>query len=759
MRSARRPADGKGNAPVDARTAAPDQEAIRLLVTNRHSNAHRILAEFTADALSKNHKIYFAIHNNISLDSLNKDLQTLTRETIETHFERGGFQLIHAPDLYLDHKAFSPAQFARRREELCRQARREGYDASNLIVDQGWARDYGLVEELAERSAELHRSWPADLTEMDVCYAEDYTPELLVQQLHGYHTSFFQNGAVSIGFRWPELDHNRKLLTVLHGALVDTSALIKANRDVAFLRRLSAETAYRPSRREISDVLLELVASYTRADMALVLASDPAAADRLQGLAAQGISPADAGPLASAIDEALRRRHAVLSQPQIMTAANSPLLDLLPNRTLRTLVVMPMVDPGSYRGYVLLGSAKASFARDLTHDFLINLADIARTAYRFHDELAEGWSRGAPDRLRYAGEIVGGIAHGFNNLLTVISGSAELLKAAASATTADLSDRILSSVADAADLMDRVRLLVGDEPGPPDLVDVSDAVREVVQLTQASWAADALFAKITVDLDLGDQLRVVMNRAALKEVLRNLLLNAGEALAPAGGRITISAHVQGPHASRVAVVIADTGPGIAENVAQHVFEPFFTTKGQSSRGLGLAIARQWLEKAGGTLTLASGDPGQTQFRLDLPRAQDSAGLAPDGETADLAGARILLVDDDHQVREVLSRLLTLSGGAVTQADGPDAALQLIHQEAWDLAIADLSMPGVSGLEWVRAARRAAPAMPLVMLTGWVDAPLRSEVAAAVDLLLSKPLTAKDVVALANLLGRPPTRPV
>lgn len=198
---------------------------------------------------------------------------------------------------------------------------------------------------------------------------------------------------------------------------------------------------------------------------------------------------------------------------------------------------------------------------------------------------------------------------------------------------------------------------------------MAERVPEVVTLTRPTWAAAD--RPIDVVLDLASDAVVPMRRPVLQDTLRNLVMNAIEALGTTGGQVAVSTALDPAATGQVAITVADDGPGIPADAVPQLFEPFYTTTGQSRRGLGLVIAKQWVEDAGGSLELVSVAPHDTRFRILLPAASPDPGVAsPNAPPPDFGGARILLVDDDHHVREVVQRLLTLSGGTVTTLGTP-----------------------------------------------------------------------------------------
>jgi CheY-like chemotaxis protein len=224
------------------------------------------------------------------------------------------------------------------------------------------------------------------------------------------------------------------------------------------------------------------------------------------------------------------------------------------------------------------------------------------------------------------------------------------------------------------------------------------------------------------------------DRGQLETVLVNLATNARDAM-PSGGTLTMSADAETvaagtPHPAGLAaggyirIVVRDTGLGMDRSVLARVTEPFFTTKEPGKgTGLGLAMAKGFAEQSGGSLAIESAERQGTSIILWLPRAMGEAKAAkPETGTtrsANADGPRVLLVDDDAIVRQVLALSLEDTGHSVVLADSGAAALALLAQgERADIIVSDLTMPSMDGLALIRAAQERRPGLPAVLLTGY-----------------------------------------
>jgi len=276
---------------------------------------------------------------------------------------------------------------------------------------------------------------------------------------------------------------------------------------------------------------------------------------------------------------------------------------------------------------------------------------------------------------------------------------------------------------------------------------------------------------------LDDLPPVLGSPAEIREALTNVFLNAADAM-PVGGSLMIrGAVVRGPlqpeasgadgrsgwsvqvgsnanspgsggpaatGAEWVEIHVEDTGIGMPEDVRRRIFEPFFTTKGGRGTGLGLSIVYSIMERHGGHIAVTS-VPGQgTTVTLRFQPARPTPAPAPAPAPSVEAARRLLLVEDDGQVREALADLLRTKGHTVLEADGGAAALSLLAEEGIDLVITDLGMPGMSGWDVAKAVKGRSPDLPVLLLTGWGDRAGQEAGENAVDRVMSKPVRLQDL---------------
>lgn len=344
------------------------------------------------------------------------------------------------------------------------------------------------------------------------------------------------------------------------------------------------------------------------------------------------------------------------------------------------------------------------------------------------------------ETLRAMGQLSSGMAHHLNNLFAVMVGRTQLLLRTVEDAGVRRALQIVERTAlDGAEVVRRVQRFGRVEPVSGALaVDLNELAQEVVELTRPHWQDEAQRrgSRVEVQLAPGTIPPVAGEPAQLREVLMNVLLNATDAMLQ-GGTVRVRTWAED---GRVHCAVTDSGVGMSEDVRRRALEPFFTTKGPRSTGLGLSVAYGTIERHGGTLMIDSAEGRGTTVTISLPAApagaEAPAGLAPPPPTAPL---RILVIDDEPEVRETLAGLLEAEGHALRQAAGGREGLEaLARGERVDVVLTDLGMPEMRGSEVARAVRERWPGLPVGLITGWGEQDLTDEERGRVDFVIAKP---------------------
>jgi PAS domain S-box-containing protein len=366
-------------------------------------------------------------------------------------------------------------------------------------------------------------------------------------------------------------------------------------------------------------------------------------------------------------------------------------------------------------------------------------------------------------RLEAVGQLTSGVAHDFNNLLTVISGNIGILERALGADVDPQLRQRLGYMKDAATrgakLTAQLLAFSRRQRLEAKAVDLNGIVAGMRDLLQSSMGGSV---QLSMKLHPG-LWPALVDPTQIELVILNLAINARDA-SPVGGDLiveTANVALREP-ASRpeepcpgdyVMVAVTDHGSGMTPEVLARAFEPFFTTKevGKGS-GLGLAQVYGFAKQSGGGVRIDTRLGEGTSIKVYLPRADGAAPYAQDGppvvvrEEHAPARQRILLVDDDTDVREVTAAILAEQGYEVIEAGSGGSALDVLDREGADvdLMLMDYAMPGMNGSEVAREAHAKRPSLPVLFITGYADFAAFKEVGD--ERIVSKPFSEEDLLA-------------
>jgi PAS domain S-box-containing protein len=391
---------------------------------------------------------------------------------------------------------------------------------------------------------------------------------------------------------------------------------------------------------------------------------------------------------------------------------------------------------------------------------------------RFQAKLAQAdaESRQA-QKMEAIGRLAGGVAHDFNNMLSIILGYAIMLLDGL--TPADPMYGPLSEITEAgersADLTRQLLAFSRQQPLESKIVNLNDAVERTAKMVRLVLGTDVELSTVldprTCDTEL--------DPGQLEQVIMNLMFNARDAM-PAGGRLTLETSValgmDGDDAEcnglrpgdYVTLTVSDNGTGMDKETQERIFEPFFTTKEQGrGTGLGLSTVFGIVQQSGGHITVHSELGKGTSFKLFFLR-RDAAAVSPPDEPRrpSLATGRetVLLVEDEEQVLKMVHEVLRRKGYDVLVAKSPKEALATCARHTGDihLLLTDVMMPEMNGPELARALLASRPDMKVLYMSGYTDdVVLPHEVGGSAGSFLQKPITPEVLCAkVRRILGAP-----
>jgi signal transduction histidine kinase/ActR/RegA family two-component response regulator len=341
-------------------------------------------------------------------------------------------------------------------------------------------------------------------------------------------------------------------------------------------------------------------------------------------------------------------------------------------------------------------------------------------------------------QLEALGRLAGGIAHDVNNVLTVVMGFAEsAMESLPDGTTArDDVAEVISAASRAAALTRQLLMFARRQPAEPVVFDPAERLEEGSLMLQRLLGEDIL-----LEYDIAQGVPTVrLDPAQFDQAVTNLVLNARDAM-PQGGRIAVCLRTSG---AWVELSVTDEGVGMDEDTRARIFEPFFSTKAlDRGTGLGLPTVHGVVTAAGGEIDVTSAPGAGSVFTIRLPAttAPVQAPVRSDAAAAaaDLLPARVLVCEDDGQLRRVLERILRRHGVEVRAAELPAAALALVDDWIPDLLVTDVVTGGGGGVALARDLRARLGPLPVLFITGYVQDELsRHQLDLGRDEILHKP---------------------
>jgi|YNPBryBLVA2012_1023415.scaffolds.fasta_scaffold00041_19 two-component system cell cycle sensor histidine kinase/response regulator CckA len=362
------------------------------------------------------------------------------------------------------------------------------------------------------------------------------------------------------------------------------------------------------------------------------------------------------------------------------------------------------------------------------------------------------------DRMAALGTLAAGVAHEFNNLLQIMVGYVELARRSDAMRDLRKVLDIVMETSERASALIR-SLLTFSRQGTRERE--PHRIARIVETVAGMLEAELRKYRITIVKHLDPSAEAPVNQTEMLQVFLNLFINARDAMTPDGGVITVDVCRAG---GAVQVRVSDTGAGIPPEHLPRIFDPFFTTKGPlggssiPGTGLGLFVTYGIVQHHGGTIAVESVQGKGTTFTITLPASVDEGGTGRNGATTQLpetAGrgspgasgtARALVVDDEESIGDLVRRVLESEGWTVTVCTDGDRALRAAAAASYDIALVDMVMPGLSGVQVIARLRAMHPALRVVVMTGRLaDDTLTGELQALqVDGVLQKPFTVAEL---------------
>jgi PAS domain S-box-containing protein len=367
------------------------------------------------------------------------------------------------------------------------------------------------------------------------------------------------------------------------------------------------------------------------------------------------------------------------------------------------------------------------------------------------------------EKLKSLGELAGGVAHDFNNVLAAILGRVQLLKLhfqpppGVEEKRKSILDLIKGleiierASLDGAETVRRVQEFSRRRVDDKDFtqVEVNELIKNALEFTSVRWKdeAESKGIQITINQEFSSLPPILGCASELREVFTNLIHNGLDAM-PQGGTICIKTFVED---NTIVIQIGDDGSGIPEEIQKRIFDPFFTTKGVQSTGLGMSISYGIISRHKGAIEVESTEGVGTTFTINLPVGETGYKRESKHDTkpeTKKKNASILVIEDEEEVRNLLADILTDDGHQVITACEGNQGLEMFKENEVDMVFSDLGMPGISGWQVAETIKRTNKQMPVAIITGWnVELDDKELTEKGVDFIAFKPFSVKQVLKL------------
>jgi PAS domain S-box-containing protein len=339
------------------------------------------------------------------------------------------------------------------------------------------------------------------------------------------------------------------------------------------------------------------------------------------------------------------------------------------------------------------------------------------------------------EKLKSLGELSGGVAHDFNNVLAAILGRVQLLKIQLKPPLVKQEKRksvleikkgleiIERASLDGAETVRRIQEFSRRRADDKDFtqVDINELVNNALEFTRIRWKneAESKGIKIKIKKEFSPLNPSLGSSSELREVFTNLINNSIDAM-PQGGEIRVESFMDDTNA---VIRISDTGKGLSKDIRDRIFDPFFTTKDVQSTGLGLSVSYGIINRHRGTITVDSVEGEGTTFTIKFPITKKTGEWkVKEGKVIPIKRkhkkARILVIEDEEDVRELLRDILTDAGHNVEISADGNEGIKMFEKKKFDLVFTDLGMPGMSGWEVTEKIKSINDKVPVALITGW-----------------------------------------
>jgi signal transduction histidine kinase/CheY-like chemotaxis protein len=420
------------------------------------------------------------------------------------------------------------------------------------------------------------------------------------------------------------------------------------------------------------------------------------------------------------------------------------------DRNITSALCIPLRANGLIKGVLNVNLINRQRRFNETHLELLSIfaetAGIAIERASLHQELKERMNQLIEtEKFKAVGKLISALMHDFNNFLSIIIGRAQLL----SVQTRDSNlskhiEAIIKVSTQAADIIQRLNQFGIPIPEKEFTnLDLNQVVNEAIELTRPKWNdwSKLKGVKIKTEKNLTSIPPLFGNAADLREVIINIILNSIDAL-PKGGLISFRTWEE---EESIFLSIKDNGLGMNEEVKKKLFDPFFSTKQEKGNGLGMTVAQSIILQHHGRIGVESEQGKGTTFIIKFPVSKAREQEKPTELELSTGKIRVLLIEDDEDLRGVLVEMLSQEGHEVKVACSGTEGISLMKVEKYDIIITDLGISGMTGWDFAAQAKEINSKIPIILVSGWGEQMLTKEAKdLGVEVVLSKPIKRENL---------------
>lgn len=723
------------------------------LINTDDDYAYDIIASFISWGIENNKKCYYVVDRDVanSLDfylrQLNIDLLNLIAENELVILSSKDFFIHENIDCTYDSIAY-----------LTKMALEDGYDGIAIISDRESYCHSDYDEEILynyeKQLSCIFEKYPVSAIS---CYNIDkFGVDALFAITHLNPNFIYKNNdEVYVHLEGDNLFTKEETLGIIQEFLKKREKIIRENKVYKFISKLSGELSYKKDEGEILETAIDIICNSISANRGFVVLFNNNEVPKdlnSPSIISYNINEDIIRIYREHFDgNSVNPKIKFSKLNSLVYRANDlhgELREFMDKNNILSCITIPIKFNDEILGCMWLSSQDKYFSFEDSADFLYMVCQTIgkmlvefRRYKKIQDSLLQA------RKMQALGELTGGIAHEFNNILTPIIGYIQILKN-------NIDNPILNryielieeSAKDGSKIVKRIQEFSKPKRKEKELCDINRIIIQSVEITKPKWTYESQISKRNIDvkLDLKAKGYVEGTATELREVFVNLISNAIDAM-PNGGILKIVSFNKN---GKIVIKIRDTGIGMTDEVKEKIFEPFFTTKNERGNGLGLSIVYSIIKDIDGYIDVTSQLNIGTEFEIKLPQKGSNFGLENVLQlTENKISYDILVIDDQKPVAEAVSEMLKALGHNAEFVVDDKKAIDNILNKEYHAVMCDLAMPNCTGAE-LAGKIKSIKNVPIILMTGWLGN-LNESDREFIDEIIQKPFAVEELKEIIN----------